>query len=261
MKHPVLLIPFQLSGLRHEISIRVCKIYSQTTGVVTTPQIISTQLPKSASYTINTLEDIMATNPTHREGHFNPTSPHSSSGAADSFKGTPDTRLTAFSPDDGSAKSSQAPQSLSVGARENRALRFMPNPRSAIELPSSFVRTNLHSERDPFVSSSAPSANRPQKLSPTASVFLPYHGAPPSGTTSEPVGQQSEEYTSSNQGSDQHSISSPQFKFAHSYLSTDTGLSRCSMIADPGRRLRAHDVGSYLSVCQGMYLVMPKTPD
>jgi hypothetical protein len=202
----------------------------------------------------------MSTNPSNREGHFNPTSPHSSSGAADSFKGTPDTRLTAFSPDDGSAKSSKAPQSLSVGARENRTLRFVANPRGPLELPSPFVRTNLHSERDPFVSSSAPGGNRTQKLSPTASVFLPYHGVLANGSATEPIGQQRDE-SASNQDPDQQSSSNTQVKFAHNILSTDTDLSRCLIIADPGRRLRAHDVGSYLSVRYQRYPIIEHNSD
>ncbi|KAI0971707.1 RNA recognition motif 2-domain-containing protein [Xylaria arbuscula] len=190
----------------------------------------------------------MSANASGREGHFNPTSPHSSSGAADSFKGTPETRLTAFSPEDGSAKSSKASQSLSIRTQENRTLRFATTPRGTLELPSPFVRTNLHSDRDPFVSSSAIEANRTQKLSPTASIFLPYPSVLPTNTPMiEPIRQQREDITG-NRGLDQQSvISSPQVKFVHTVLSTDTNLSRCLVIGDPGRRLRAHDVGSYLS--------------
>ncbi|KAI8947178.1 RNA recognition motif 2-domain-containing protein [Xylaria longipes] len=198
----------------------------------------------------------MSGNPSGREGHFNPASPHSSSGAADSFKGTPETRLTAFSPEDGSAKSSKAPHSLNVRTQENRTLRFAPNTRGTLELPSSFVRTNLHSERDPFVSSSAIGANRTQKLSPTASVFLPYPAVPPNGPVTESVGQQRDD-TTGNRGLDQQSIAIPQqVKFSHAILSTDTDMSRCLIIADPGRRLRAHDVGSYLSDLESAGLEM-----
>ncbi|KAI1367729.1 RNA recognition motif 2-domain-containing protein [Xylaria arbuscula] len=132
----------------------------------------------------------MSANPSTREGHFNPTSPHSSSGAADSFKGTPETRLTTFSPDDGSATSSKASQSLSVRTQDNR-LVFAPNARGTLELPSPFVRANLHSERDPFVSSSAIGTTRTPKLSPTANVFLPFpHASANGGHVIESVGQQ-----------------------------------------------------------------------
>lgn len=188
----------------------------------------------------------MSANPPVREGHFNPTSPHSSSGAADSFKGTPETRLTAFSPEDGSAKS--ATQSLGARTQENRALRFMPTSRGALDLQSSFVRTNLHSERDPFVSSSVAAASGTQKLSPTASVFLPYPSAHPNDSAIQLVGQQRDDSTG-NQGADQQLVTNSQaIKFVHAIISTDTDVSRCLIIADPGRRLRAHDVGSYLSV-------------
>ncbi|KAI1281417.1 RNA recognition motif 2-domain-containing protein [Xylaria sp. FL0933] len=190
----------------------------------------------------------MSANTSGREGHFNPTSPHSSSGAADSFKGTPETRLTAFSPEDGSAKSSRASQSLSVRTQDNRTFRFAATPRGTLELPSSFVRTNLHSERDPFVSSSASGANRTQKLSPTASVFLPYPSVLPTNSSAiESIRQQRDDSTSSRGPDQQPAINSQQEKFTHTVLSTDTNLSRCLVIADPGRRLRAHDVGSYLS--------------
>lgn len=191
----------------------------------------------------------MSTNPPGREGHFNPASPHSSSGAADSFKGTPETRLTAFSPEDGSAKSAKPPQSLNVRSQENRTLRFVPTPRSTLELTSSFVRTNAHSERDPFVSSSAINANRIQKLSPTASVFLPYPGVLPGGPMAQPVGQQREDLVSNHGPDQQFNTTSQQANFVHAIISTDTDVSRCLVIADPRGRLRAHDVGSYLSVC------------
>ncbi|KAI0527860.1 RNA recognition motif 2-domain-containing protein [Xylaria bambusicola] len=189
----------------------------------------------------------MSVNPSSREGHFNPASPHSSSGAADSFKGTPETRLTTFSPDDGSAKSSKASQSLSVRTQENR-LRFASTPRGTLELPSSFVRANLHSERDPFVSSSAIGASRTQKLSPTASVFLPYPSVlTNSGQVIEPIGHQRSDSTGNKTSDQQLATQSQQVQFAHNTLSTDLKLSRCLVIDDPRRRLRAHDVGSYLS--------------
>ncbi|KAJ2986435.1 hypothetical protein NUW58_g5033 [Xylaria curta] len=202
----------------------------------------------------------MSTNPPGREGHFNPASPHSSSGAADSFKGTPETRLTAFSPDDGSAKSSKAPQSLNVRAHDNRTLRFTPNARGALELPSSFVRTNLHSERDPFVSSSTIGASRTQKLSPTASVFLPYPSVPTNGPSNglitESVGQQRDDSTNSRASDLQPITISQQGNVVYDTLSTDRGMSRCLIIADVGRRLHAHDVGSYLSELESARLEM-----
>ncbi|KAI0395334.1 RNA recognition motif 2-domain-containing protein [Xylariaceae sp. FL0594] len=191
----------------------------------------------------------MSANPPNREGLFNPTSPHSSSGAADSFKGTPDTRLTAFSPEEGSTKSSNVPQSLGAGARDSRSLRFAANPRSALEFSNAFARPNLNlpSERDPFVSSAVINAHRPQKLSPTASVFLPYHGSFTSGPEADATGQSRDAPTES-QGHGRQSVISPrQLVLARSILSTDTHLTRCLVIQGQGRPLRAHDVGSYLS--------------
>ncbi|RCI10754.1 hypothetical protein L249_5365 [Ophiocordyceps polyrhachis-furcata BCC 54312] len=74
----------------------------------------------------------------------NPSSPRSSSGGADSLKGTPDTRLTTFSPDNGSSKHPQG-------------------------LPRSFPATSL--DKDPFVT---PSHRLGTRLSPTALAFSPF---------------------------------------------------------------------------------------
>lgn len=190
----------------------------------------------------------MSAHPSGREGHFNPASPRSSSGAADSFKGTPDTRLTAFSPEDGSAKSSKVQHSLNARGQENRTLRFASNPRGGLELPSSFVRMGIHSEKDPFVSSSNIGVNKTQKLSPTASVFLPYPSTHSNGLVNEAAVQRGDD-SGGDRGVDQRSVADPQeSKVAHTMLSTDTDMSRCLVIACPSYRLRAHDVGSYLSV-------------
>jgi hypothetical protein len=74
----------------------------------------------------------------------NPSSPRSSSGGAESFKGTPDTRLTAMSPDDGPKSSS---------------------------LLKSFRSVVSHMEKDPFITSMHGVGTR---LSPTASTFSPF---------------------------------------------------------------------------------------
>ncbi|KAK4199059.1 putative meiosis protein [Triangularia verruculosa] len=105
---------------------------------------------------------------------FNPSSPRSSSGAADSYKhdGTPDTRLTAFSPDDVSARSSK----MYVGLNSN-----MSSTNHALFHQTStehFGNVAPAVEKDPFISSNAtPSKSTlDQKLSPTASAFRPLSG-------------------------------------------------------------------------------------
>ncbi|KAI1082352.1 RNA recognition motif 2-domain-containing protein [Whalleya microplaca] len=189
-----------------------------------------------------------------REG-FNPTSPHSSSGAADSFKGTPDTRLTAFSPEDGSARSTKALRSLHMGAREAGPINYsISSPRSA-ERPSSFYRGNLHLEKDPFVTSSATNFKSAQKLSPTASVFSPLHSALIArGSASEPTGAARKSLEDLKQdyiqASGQSSPRKPYSAFVHDNLSTENGISRCLVISAAGRKVVASDVERYLSDLQ-----------
>ncbi|KAI2626476.1 RNA recognition motif 2-domain-containing protein [Hypoxylon sp. NC1633] len=128
-----------------------------------------------------------------REGVFHPASPHSSSGVADSYKSTPDTRLTTFSPEDGSTRSLKplgsttfSPEdgstrslkplgSLGAGTRENGAIRYpvKKNASQTHEHSGSFHRGNLHLDKDPFISHSDSNYKPTQKLSPTASVFSP----------------------------------------------------------------------------------------
>ncbi|OIW33953.1 hypothetical protein CONLIGDRAFT_570335 [Coniochaeta ligniaria NRRL 30616] len=102
-----------------------------------------------------------------REAAFNPSSPHSSTGNADSYKneGTPDTRLTAFSPEEGSARSSKYYNSLTLTASDPQPLRY-PG-----KLVNSFRPSLAQADKDPFTSQS--SAKRDQRLSPLASDFQP----------------------------------------------------------------------------------------
>ncbi|RYP47337.1 hypothetical protein DL768_006588 [Monosporascus sp. mg162] len=111
--------------------------------------------------------------PQNREGNFNPTSPHSSSGVADSFKGTPDTRLTAFSPEDGSTRSAKAPGPLNLIGREITQARYPVSSPSSFDHSKKFCHTDLHLERDPFMTSSGPAVKPTPKLSPTATSFFP----------------------------------------------------------------------------------------
>ncbi|KAI1501302.1 RNA recognition motif 2-domain-containing protein [Biscogniauxia marginata] len=189
-----------------------------------------------------------------REGHFNPASPHSSSGAADSFKGTPDTRLTAFSPEDGSARSTKALGSLNVGNREAGPIKFAVSSPNSVELSNSFYRGNLQFEKDPFVVSSGANIKPTQKLSPTASIFSPFpvprFGR---GSTSEPTGAPQADSGDREQTPNRSSPGNSQnVKFVHNTLSTDSGLSRCVIISFPGGKVSTADIGLYLSELEQM---------
>lgn len=105
----------------------------------------------------------------------NLSSPRSSSGGAESFKGTPDTRLTAFSPDNGSSRSSKFLQGL---ARSGSA-----TPPGGLPASSFGNNTNTaHLDKDPFVT---PSHHHGTRLSPTASAFSPFAGTVESPPLSE----------------------------------------------------------------------------
>lgn len=94
-----------------------------------------------------------------RDNPFHPSSPHSSTGGGDSFKGTPETRLTAFSPDESSIKSSKLLQSFT------RSTSVTP----LVKLPINSHRgATSELDKDPFVSPAHGTT-----LSPTASTFKP----------------------------------------------------------------------------------------
>lgn len=104
---------------------------------------------------------------------FHPSSPPSE-GGADSYnhEGTPDTRLTAFSPPEESSKSSRLFSALSLvdGNDRGQSLEFQsPTGPHHVTSPDSFGPGA--SEKDPFVSS--PPEKRQTKLSATASTFKP----------------------------------------------------------------------------------------
>lgn len=93
----------------------------------------------------------------------NPSSPRSSSGGAESFKGTPDTRLTSLTPDEGSQSSLLKSFARSAVATTSPA-----------RLPAgSFRNAVSHLDKDPFISSIQGVGTR---LSPTASAFSPFVG-------------------------------------------------------------------------------------
>ncbi|KAK0629827.1 RNA recognition motif 2-domain-containing protein [Bombardia bombarda] len=98
-------------------------------------------------------------------------SPHSSGDGADSYKdGTPDTRLTVFSPDEGSARSNKLFNTMSAtnGPSDNHPVRFSVH----VKTTEGYRNTPVAAEKDPFVSSHT-SSKLEQKLSPTASAFRP----------------------------------------------------------------------------------------
>ncbi|OTA05418.1 hypothetical protein A9Z42_0060810 [Trichoderma parareesei] len=94
----------------------------------------------------------------------NPSSPQSSSGGPESFKGTPDTRLTSLTPDEGSQSSLLKSFARSAVATTSPA-----------RLPTgSFRNAVSHLDKDPFISSIQGIGTR---LSPTASAFSPFVGS------------------------------------------------------------------------------------
>lgn len=190
-----------------------------------------------------------------REGHFNPASPHSSSGAADSLKGTPDTRLTTFSPEDGSTRSAKALGSINVSAREAGPIEYGMKAPQSLERPGAFFRNTLSLDKDPFVSSGGSSFKAGQKLSPTASVFSPL---PTISTTRGPISESagtdallegpSQSYGQAS-GQSLASLSGPYTNYVHEKLSTETGVSRFLIIsAGIGGRMIGIEVELYLSV-------------
>lgn len=104
---------------------------------------------------------------------FHPSSPPSE-GGADSYnhEGTPDTRLTAFSPLEESSKSSRLFSALSLSDDNDRgqSIDFQrPTDTHHVTSPTSFGPGAK--DKDPFVSS--PPEKRQTKLSATASTFKP----------------------------------------------------------------------------------------
>lgn len=189
-----------------------------------------------------------------RDGAFNPTSPHSSTGLVDSFKGTPDTRFSAFSPEEGSSKSHRAPHSVGGSIRESGPIKFRFGTPHSLNLPSReplFHRDNSVG-RDPFVSSSGPDQQIGRRLSPTASSFAPstaFLGTRSSksdftyrkadGNTNEAAKETDQDLRSKS------GDISPREE-----LSTDVGISRCVMIMDAvrGNGVRLLEVEQYISV-------------
>ncbi|KAL8371548.1 hypothetical protein RB595_001370 [Gaeumannomyces hyphopodioides] len=190
-----------------------------------------------------------------REGSLNPPSPHSSVGGADSYKheGTPDTRLTAFSPEENSAKSAKLIRiTTSSPSDGNQAIYTAQQPSAS---PYRNALTQL--EKDPFVSTNTPVRKQEQKLSATASAFRPF-AAPlaAQGSPGSTVGTASKTPSRANP---QHVLSvSP-------ILSTDLHYSRCLVFSSPTQPVNLADVELLLSrleehglPCQGMRHIVVK---
>lgn len=108
----------------------------------------------------------------HRE-MFHPSSPPSE-GGADSYnnEGTPDTRLTTFSPLEDSSKSSRLLSALSLSGGKTNAhpIKFQV-PTSFHRVPSPKPCSSKGLDKDPFISSTPEKSVT--KLSATASAFRP----------------------------------------------------------------------------------------
>lgn len=170
-----------------------------------------------------------------RDASFNPSSPHSSSGGVDSYnyEGTPDTKLTVFSPDENSAKSNRLLTTLGLDGPSSHAAHY-----HHVGLAEGFGNTSsVTVEKDPFVSNTA--AKGEQKLSPTASAFRPLsvplvaHGslnASPGVNAGLGVNRQ---------------LFAPQ---ATAKFSCDLGISRCLVLYSPSFPISVTDAEGYLAV-------------
>jgi hypothetical protein len=173
-----------------------------------------------------------------RESGFNPSSPHSSSAKADSYKheGTPDTRLTAFSPEDGSARSNKLYSSLSLSSSAPQPLRF---PGKSNEAFRSAIGQQT-SDKDPFIASSA-SSKPDQRLSPTASSFQPFT------LTQATQGYGNNLSQGTNNFAGLHHQGQPGPGVAQG-LSTGQGLSRYLSLSPQAQALTSEDVEAFLKV-------------
>ena len=166
-----------------------------------------------------------------KEAAFHLSSPRSSSGGADSCKheGTPDTRLTAFSPDEGSIKSSKLLNALNLSASRPFPMKFTVD---------SYNPVTVQQDKDPFTTAT-PSKKSEQKLSATASAFRPLSAALVVRGSGE-VTPKPQEALPVNSDKSVGSILSD--------LSTDLHISRCLVISSPSNGVTTAEAESYLSV-------------
>ena len=173
------------------------------------------------------------------DSSFNPSSPRSSTGGEDSYKhdGTPDTRLTAFSPDEDSARSIRFVKPFNQSVRQSEPLPFP------------MKQTNDQGKscaegKDPFMPV-ASSAKNGRKLSPTASSFEPvFESSSAQGTApSHPL-------FATHRGPGFQQWSATTF----SDLSKDLGLSRCLVLTSNIQAILPADIDVFLSVCSAYCL-------
>lgn len=162
---------------------------------------------------------------------FNPPSPHSSSVGADSYnhEGTPDTRLTTFSPDENSARSNRALTKLDYHGSSGHPVHFHIKP------VDGFSNVPAATEKDPFISSTATPKGE-QKLSPTASAFRPV-SVPLVARGSLPVANPA---LAANR-----QLFAPQVT---ANFSNELGISRCLALYAATHPVLASDVEEYLQV-------------
>lgn len=166
------------------------------------------------------------------ETTFNAQSPRSSSGGGDSYKheGTPDTRLTAFSPGDVPAGANRLPEVAAVKqtATPEGHGQFHGFPGAA------YSATPSGEEKDPFVSSDKPQP----KLSPTASAFMPV--AIPMMAQGSLTGQVVYHPVAGAQ---------PMGVQYNARFSSEVGIYHHLAISSVGAPLKTGDVEEYLEVC------------
>ncbi|KAH8895179.1 hypothetical protein GQ53DRAFT_857406 [Thozetella sp. PMI_491] len=173
-----------------------------------------------------------------RQDAFNLSSPHSSPGRADSYKheGTPDTRLTAFSPDESSARS------IKVAKAMNAATSSDTRPHFSVQPTGTAYRTGISpAGKDPFVSTGSIIIKADQKLSPTASAFQPL-------SVSSLAIQDTVPLAGDSVPADYHA-SSDAARYQAVRLSQQLGLSRCLVVESQTQAISSTEIHLYLSIC------------
>ena len=174
---------------------------------------------------------------------FHQSSPESSKGGGDSYKheGTPDTRLTAFSPDETSVRSSKVMKLPSLRVPEPAGF-----PAQISNAKPFGSIAGLQLEKDPFVSSGN-TLKPDQRLSPTASAFRPFSNPlTPRGVVDTATPFEGA-FDGGVEGGSHHGTHHGTIPVS-SALSTDLSLSRCLEISSLTQIVTVDDVEAYLAV-------------